>query len=424
MRMRHNGMSRTDIDRIVVLHDYATPEGGAGVLALASAEHYKAAGYKVTYIAGSGSSPDIERLGVDFVGLGLEGLLKTGAMTALRQGYDNADAARLVDDWITANDTPGTVYHLHNWSQILSPSIFAPLQRVAGRTVVTCHDFFNICPNGGYVHFGKSEICDKKAFSLGCTLSQCDRRSTLHKYWRLARLHHHHKLAQPSTSDFTWVFLHEGMQKTSTSIGFDAPDMRTIRNPVKAWSETRVEAERNADFLFVGRIGKDKGVDLALDATKRAGIGLTVIGDGDLREEAEAFYTHARFVGRKTPDEITRYARKARALLMPSRMLEPFGLVALEAAMSGVPVILTNKSYLAAELERIGAGLGASVRNVENFSGAIRLLAGNDQLAEVMSRAGFEHAGKLCNTYESWTGAFLDLFREKLGLKRLQEAAE
>ena len=49
-------------------------------------------------------------------------------------------------------------------------------------------------------------------------------------------------------------------------------------------------------------------------------------------------------------------ATRARALIVPSRITEPFGLVILEAAMSGVPVIVSSHAYLAQNVVQLGFG--------------------------------------------------------------------
>lgn len=40
---------------------------------------------------------------------------------------------------------------------------------------------------------------------------------------------------------------------------------------------------------------------------------------------------------------------------MASRYPEPFGLVAAEASMSGLPVILSDTAFLAEEVEKLGS---------------------------------------------------------------------
>ena len=46
--------------------------------------------------------------------------------------------------------------------------------------------------------------------------------------------------------------------------------MFVLPNPVTSWSAERVAAEDNRQALFVGRMEKTKGIDLAAEACRRA----------------------------------------------------------------------------------------------------------------------------------------------------------
>jgi glycosyltransferase involved in cell wall biosynthesis len=327
------------------------------------------------------------------------------------QGLHNTAARDCLRQWITENDTDRTVYHLHNWSQILSPAIFAGLRGVEARLVVTCHDFFNVCPNGGFTHFPRSQPCALKPLSPGCLASQCDRRSFVHKYWRVARQVHLNRQTRPARSQATYTFLHERMKAKFVAGGFAATRMETIANPVEPWSRERIPAERNREFLFVGRLGRDKGADLAADAAAQAGASLTLIGDGELAGSLRAARGNLRLPGWCGRSEIVDHARRARALIVPSRVVEPFGLVILEAAMSGLPVIVSDRAYLAGDAEHLGFGLAFDPSAPGVLSETIAALATSDQRVEAMSRNGFARSGMLGLSANEWSERFIGLFQ-------------
>ncbi|MEL7057097.1 MAG: glycosyltransferase family 4 protein [Pseudomonadota bacterium] len=402
------------IERVVVIHDFSKPEGGAGILTAECIRQYVSHGLPVTFLTGEASTPELEDLNVDVVGLNSKPLLDISALEALRQGYHNGAALDLVRNWIAAHDTPGTVYHVHNWSQMLSPSIFIALKTVAERTIVTCHDFFNVCPNGAFMNFRKTLPCDLKPGSMGCLMSACDRRSHLHKIWRFARQRHLNEVSEFGARPFMFTFIHDRMKERFEQAGFPRSDGETIPNPVRPWTTERIEAENNSGFLFVGRVSGDKGADLALAATTKIGETLTVIGEGELSQDGSAFYPQANFVGWKQPSEIAEIARQCRALIVPSRVNEPFGLVILEAAMSGLPVIVTRRAALADDVERLGFGERFAIRSADQLPSVIKKFASDDDLIKTMSHAGFEHAGELCHTPESWIDAHIAKFETRL----------
>lgn len=402
------------IERVVVIHDFASPEGGAGVLAIQAAQEYRRRGIPVTYFAGAinGAGEGLEGIGV--VGLHAARLLDTSPARAMIQGFHNRAAHHSLRDWIAANDTSHTVYHLHNWSQILSPAIFTALAGVEDRLVVTCHDFFNICPNGGFTDFPHSQPCELKPLSVSCLASQCDRRSSLHKYWRVARQVHLNRLARPARSKATFTFLHDRMQAKFVDNGFSARRMVTIPNPVEAWSRGQIPAERNRELLFVGRLGSDKGADLAAEACIQAGVPLTLVGEGELDGRLREAGGDLRLAGWCSRTEILDHANRARALIVPSRVVEPFGLVIVEAAMSGLPVIVSDRAYLAGDCQRLGFGQSFDPAVPGSLAELVARIATDDATVARMSGNGFAHANELALSISEWSARFIGLFRGNL----------
>ena len=402
------------IDHVVVINDFATARGGATVIALESVKQYRRLGYPFTFINGEASTAELDALGVSVIGLDCAPLLEMPAIRALQIGMHNQAAVDALAEWIGRHDTPRTVYHVHNWSQILSPAIYRALRPVEERVIATCHDFFNLCPNGGYFNYRASMPCELRPLSAGCLTSQCDRRSSLHKYWRVLRQYYANHLARFETSASTFTFLHKGMQEKFVRSGFAARNVMTIPNPVEPWSSTRIEAETNTGFLFVGRIGRDKGADLAIRAAREAGQRLTLVGSGEIGGDAAPDDPHINFVGWRDKDEIIEYARTARALIAPSRMIEPFGLVILEAAASGLPVIVSSHAFLAEDVKSQGLGSTFDISEPGELTALLKQFADDDELTARMSTAGFNNAANLFLSPEDWISTFIDTFEKKL----------
>jgi glycosyltransferase involved in cell wall biosynthesis len=121
-------------------------------------------------------------------------------------------------------------------------------------------------------------------------------------------------------------------------------------------------------FVYCGRLSREKGVDLLIRAFARALYAvpeaqLRIVGDGperatleDLVETLDAADS-VEFAGRVTHEGVEDQLTEAWALVAPSIWAEPFGLIALEAAVHGVPVIASATGGLAELVEDKVTGL-------------------------------------------------------------------
>lgn len=106
-------------------------------------------------------------------------------------------------------------------------------------------------------------------------------------------------------------------------------------------------------LVYLGRAAEDKGVALAREVAATAGL--------EFRE------VHRGCAG----DEKAHLLGDARAVLMPTLYLEPFGYVAIEAMMCGTPVITTDwGSFPEIILEGVN---GFRCRTAAEFAEAVRL---------------------------------------------------
>ncbi len=408
----------SDLEHLVVLNDTASAFGGTATLALLSARMAAARGVRVTYVSGGPPGDDLARAGVEAVCLDRAPLLARPRLAAFSQGLHDRGVARALAAWIAAHDGPRTVYHLHGWAQALSPSVFQALRPVAARTVLSAHDYALACPNVVFQDYPRQRPCELRPMSAACWARPCDKRNALHKLWRMARQVNLLRVAAFARTPFHVVAIHEGMVERLALAGLPPGRISTIRDPAAPWSATRIEAEANRVALFVGRVSAEKGADVLLAAARRAGVPARVVGDGDDRARLQALHPEAGFTGWVDRAGVVAAARDARVVVMPSRLPEPFGLVAVEAARSGLPVLLAREALVAPELERLGAGVAIDVRDVEALGRRLAALAGDDAAVERMSRAGFERGGGLATTPDEWLDRFLDLYA-----RRLREAA-
>lgn len=145
-----------------------------------------------------------------------------------------------------------------------------------------------------------------------------------------------------------------------------------------------------AHVVYVGRLSREKGVDVALRAFARVrrvigDVRLTIAGDGPERAAlerlalAESPGGAVTFTGAIPPHDVPALMNTATVLVVPSRWREPFGLVAIEAALLARPVVAARTGGL---VEVVDDGITGRLFEPEDD----RAMA--DALLEVLSGAG------------------------------------
>jgi glycosyltransferase involved in cell wall biosynthesis len=402
------------IDQVVVINDASVAKGGATGVALETLRLLEGRGLEVVMICGDdgsgycGAATRIEPMSGIHI-----------ADDALRHsvvhGLYNRHIEKRIAAWIAAHDTPGTIYHLHGWSKILSPSIFSALRPVARRVVIHAHDFFLACPNGGYFDFQAGSPCERTPLSLDCLATNCDRRNRAQKFWRSARHVIRRSLARFEPDKIGAILaVHDEMLPHLERGGIHPRCIRVLRNAVEPWQALRVEAEHNRDFIFIGRLDLDKGPDLLARAAKQADVPVRFIGDGPLGERIASIYPSAMQLGYLPRTAIVEELKKARVLVMPSRTRETFGLAAFEAMAAGVPVVVPNFAMIAGEVAAENFGLAVNPYDVGAMASALLRLQGDGALVRAMSQAAYSRSGRFAPSQTEWTDQLLGIYAEVL----------
>ena len=189
----------------------------------------------------------------------------------------------------------------------------------------------------------------------------------------------------------TTIVLSRYMKKEMVEAG--APEARVhVVPPFVHGLDSNARADGPPCVLFAGRLVEHKGVRDVIEAWRRSRVDLPLVvaGTGPLREELVA--AGAQVLGWLDPPALSRVYRRARALLLPSRWQEPFGIAGLEALTMGVPVVAWESGGVAewhpgpltpwGDVDALAAGLRDAIarpvaepRGVEREALMSRLLA-------------------------------------------------
>ena len=198
------------------------------------------------------------------------GLAPSGRRVALAPGTARLSPPR--ESLLARQDPSRTVVHLHGYTKALSTSP-ALAARLAGfATVCTLHDFFAACPNGAFYDYRREEPCQRRALSLSCMLTNCDKRHPLHKSYRVARgvAQRHFARFPDSVRDFI------ALSRRSVDVVAALSCSRTRRlyplpNIIDMPRAPPVDVANNRPLLVLGRLDAEKGVMLAATAAQQAG---------------------------------------------------------------------------------------------------------------------------------------------------------
>ncbi len=158
-------------------------------------------------------------------------------------------------------------------------------------------------------------------------------------------------------------------------------------------------------LLYVGRISREKDLDLLADAYRRLRkeglpVRLFVVGHGPYSEALAKSLPQAFFTGYLRGTELAIAYASADIFVFPSTT-DTFGNVILEAQASGLPVVVSDSGGPKELVAHKANGLITKSHDVEDFTGAIRALVTNRALRERMANSARDSV-----TDRSWPRAF------------------
>jgi glycosyltransferase involved in cell wall biosynthesis len=313
---------------------------------------------------------DAELLTRDSDGLGRA----RAAAGLLRGGLDPGEVARAV------RLSGARVLHAHNLHPSLGWRALAAARSAGARVVLHLHQYRLVCAIG---------VC----FTQGAECTRCHGRDTLPgvrlrcrgsvaeaaAYGASLALWQRRLVEQADAVIIPSRFASERLRALGAPLDWER--VRVIAPPVRALLSAPVDAAGGTYALLVSRLSAEKGIDIAIDACRIAGVPLVVAGEGPeqaaLRERAGG--GAVRFVGRVEDGELARLRAGASIALAPSRSAETFGAAVAEAMAVGLPVA---GSRVGALPELLAPDALVPAGDAEALAGAIARLAGDRAAGE------------------------------------------
>jgi glycosyltransferase involved in cell wall biosynthesis len=280
------------------------------------------------------------------------------------------------------DDLRPDIVHAHSW---IAYSCMAAKLRGA-LLIVTLHDHGTICSR-------KTLWRDDKELCAGPRMDRCVRctpgqygvikGTALTSGLRMARSLHSRVDSWIATSNFvadsTSRLLPQRAVTDVIPAAIEPPSSTPMHRP--SWLPS------DDYLLFVGALGRHKGLHWLLEGHAGSGLSpLVVIGTP--RSDTPSTWPNDVIVHTNVPHQDVMAAwRYARLGIVPSLWPEPFGLVAIEAMYSGIPVVASRIGGLA-EVVTDDVGILVTPGNTPELRAALLRLEQSPELCSAMGTAG------------------------------------
>jgi glycosyltransferase involved in cell wall biosynthesis len=286
------------------------------------------------------------------------------------------------------------IWQIHNVLPSLSPSVYQTAFDLKVPVVHYLHNYRMGCTNGFFLNHGQP--CERclggnfwPAFQTACW-----RNSRLISGFmglilrRVRSIGTFHKVA-------AWISVSDFQKKKHVEMGIPANHIHNIYHFYES-SAPPPPSIPSGDTLFLGRLSREKGVDLLLRAWGKVRNGnrrLVIAGAGpeesSLKKMASDLnLANVVFTGFLNAEQQSSLWSNSSALVVPSIWDEPFGMVVLEAWAKERPVVAYAKGALPELIHHGVSGLLADPFSVEALAKNIQELIDTPDLGPRLGKAG------------------------------------
>ena len=399
--------------KILMVNKFLYPRGGSESYMLKLSRELVSQGHEVEYFGmydeknTVGNSLGLYTANMDFHSKGISRFLYPFKIIYSREAYKKI--GRVLDDF------KPDIVHMNNINFQLTPSIIYAVKKRNIPLVQTVHDYQMICPNHLLYSFGESKPCDRciKGSKWNCLKYSCIHNSKVKSLLGVieAKLYSFFKTYKKVDLFICPSQFLENKLLSASDIYSDKTF--TIHNFIeKNYGFSTLDC-KNPYVVFVGRLSKEKGVQLlAKTALLLPDVRFVVAGNGPDGQVLENIL-NVELRGFVSGKEFTDLMANAKLLIAPSVCYENNPLSILEAHSMGVPVVTMNYGGMAELVQDGKTGALADASTPEALAEAVKkclddenyynILKSNCQKAGDNIMGVAEYCGVLINQYTNLT---------------------
>ena len=292
-------------------------------------------------------------------------------------------------------DSRPDVVHVHNTFPLLSASVLDACRDAGVPVVATLHNYTQVCPSGTLYRDGSTCTACVGKLPLPAVRHGCYRGSSVATVPLAVNLLVNRRRWWSSVSRF--LCISDAQRRTLVANGMPSSLLTVKYNFV---SDTSVRRDGPGEhLLYLGRLTEEKGVRLLMEAWDRVsragglGVPLVIAGAGPLADEVAAWArgrVDVTFAGLQDKASSRALIARSVAVVVPSRWLETFGLVVVEAMAAGVPSVVAGHSSLAELVDDGVTGLAHAPGDAASLASALGQIVRAPSSLGLAARARYE----------------------------------
>lgn len=311
-----------------------------------------------------------------------------GKIRAFFTGVHSFSAVRSLEEQLR-REKPDVV-NIQNVYPLISAGAFEAAGRLGIPIVFRCANYRMFCPSGLLLSHGR--ICERcvKGGQHWCALRNCE--DSLAKSVGYSLRNAWTRMTGAITRNTTLYVVPSAFQREKfADWGIPRDRLAVIPNLVEPAELLLSAADTTGAYVgYAGRVSREKGVDVLLDAMRTLdGVPCRIAGDfHSMPHLAADPPAGVVFLGPLARDGMRAFYGASRMLVVPSLCYETFGLVIAEAMLQGRPVIGSRVGAIPEVIDDGRTGLLFEPGNAAELAEKIRFLWREPGLCREMGLAG------------------------------------
>jgi glycosyltransferase involved in cell wall biosynthesis len=313
------------------------------------------------------------------------------------------------------------IVHLNNFAHQISPSILSAFREFNISSVMTMHDYKNVCAS--YSMLAKGKICEacRGGRYYQCFAKSCVKNSRVKSLLNTIEMYFHHKILH--IYDRIDIFISPSMflKNEVEKMGFGGKIVYLANfvnleeyRPQYEWTEKSI--------VYFGRLSSEKGLFTLIEALKGLDVKLKIIGDGPLKDaigdrvKGEGV-KNIELLGYKSGEELKDEIEKSMFMVLPSECYENNPRTIIEGFALGKPVVGARIGGIPELVKDGETGITFESGNAQDLADKIRTLIKQPDLIVEMGKKARRFVESKLNPEQHYS-RLMAIYQEAMGERK------